>query len=468
MKKGATLVFDIGKTNKKLYVLDYQFNELHKEYIRFEETIDDDGDSIDDLNAISNWVLESADRLLSDNRFEIKKINFSTYGASMVHLNEEGKVVAPFYNYLKEFPDDLKADFFRNYGDETIFSKKTATPYMGFLNSGLQLYYLKHRKPHLFKSIAISLHFPQYLSFLFTKNHASEFTSIGCHTFLWDYEKSIYSSWLKEEGFESILPSPSNASSTRNVIVNGKNIEVGIGVHDSTSALIPYLIRRNKPFALISTGTWSICLNPFNDKPITEEESKRDCLNFLLPSGRSMKASRLFLGKEIREQAIKIGEHFDVEYHRYKEVKYDPSFVPKNRENGKLNYRFNYLDVKSHGLIPNENGTHFGLFDSFDHAYHQLIHELTDIQIQSLKLVLENQLVEEVFIDGGFANNELFVQMIANKLPDCTIKSTKYALGSSLGAAILVNQNCFDTKVFTRNYQAEVYKPLRKENSLTL
>jgi len=463
MKSEATLIFDIGKTNKKLFVLDTNFRELHKEYVRFDQVRDDDGDLCDDLDAIAGWVLDSTSRLLCDERFEIKKINFSTYGASMVHLNKEGKVVVPFYNYLKDFPDDLKDQFFEMYGGEATMSMETASPSLGFLNSGLQLYYLKYRKPNLFRLIAHSLHLPQYLSFLFTQRIVSEFTSIGCHTFLWDQKDRNYARWLVAENLTKLLPLPSEASGSFEVELSGRNISVGIGAHDSSASLIPYLVAGKKPFALISTGTWSICINPFNQKPITDEELRKDCLHFLLPSGQPMKASRLFLGKEIREQAIKIAKHFDVEYHRYKDVKYDPSFIPVSQDSQELVYSFNHLDVELHGFAANKNETNFSLFASFGHAYHQLMHELTDLQIQSLKLVLVPGVLDELFIDGGFSDNELFVQMIANKLPDYTIKSTKHAMGSSLGAAILVNQDTQNTNFFANDYQPTVHRPRQKK-----
>ncbi|NJN34987.1 MAG: hypothetical protein HC817_12755 [Saprospiraceae bacterium] len=33
------------------------------------------------------------------------------------------------------------------------------------------------------------MHLPHYFSYLLTGEKASEYTSIGCHTMLWDFEK---------------------------------------------------------------------------------------------------------------------------------------------------------------------------------------------------------------------------------------------------------------------------------------
>ena len=48
--------------------------------------------------------------------------------------------------------------------------------------------------------------------------------------------------------------------------------KVGIGLHDSSAALIPYLVNFSMPFVLISTGTWCISMNPFSKTALTAEE----------------------------------------------------------------------------------------------------------------------------------------------------------------------------------------------------
>src|SRR5690606_31316494 len=97
----------------------------------------------------------------------LRALNFSTYGASFVHLGSDGRVVAPLYNYLKPYPKRTLDRFFAKYPEQEN-SLQTASPNLAMLNSGLQLYWLKHDKPKIFGQIKHSLHLPQYLSFLFT------------------------------------------------------------------------------------------------------------------------------------------------------------------------------------------------------------------------------------------------------------------------------------------------------------
>ncbi|MFY0653361.1 MAG: sugar kinase [Cyclobacteriaceae bacterium] len=457
MAQTVTLVFDIGKTNKKLFLFNENLSEVYHEYIRFDEIPDDEGYMSEDLPSLSKWIKESTDKILNNPDYDVKAINFSTYGASMVHVDQEGNVIAPFYNYTKPFPDDLKKEFFEKYHGEDNFSVITASPSLGFLNSGLQLYYLKYKKPELYKKLYKSLHFPQYVSLLLTGKFACEYTSLGCHTGLWDFRNNTYSHWVVEEGFEQFMAPTEQTSKVFQVKLNGKLINVGVGVHDSSSALVPYIQTAVDPFVLISTGTWSIAMNFFNDRELTKSELQLDCLNFLGIKGHSIKASRLFLGQEIREQAMLLGEQYNCEYHRYKTVDYDDQFKPLNADSKQLMFKYNHLRAERFGF-KEPAATDYSQFKDFDEAYHQLMHELTELQVASLQLCIGASEIKDVYIDGGFSENELFTQMLTEKLPQYDIYSTDFALGSALGAALLVNLRTLPKDFLRDNYRMKIHK----------
>ena len=458
MAKPVTLIFDIGKTNKKLFLFDENLAEVYQEYEQFEEITDDDGFPCEDLNLLTQWILDCTDRILDNHDYEVKAINFSGYGASMVHLDVNGKVMAPFYNYLKPFPEDLHQQFFEKYHGEANFSVITGSPSLGFLNSGLQLYYLKHKKPELFKKLHTSLHFPQYISSLLTKKLVSDYTSLGCHTGLWDFRNNQYAHWVTEEGLDKYLPALEQTSKVFQISLNNKIVNVGIGVHDSSAALIPYIQNSSEPFVLISTGTWSICMNLFNDRELTKSELEDDCLNFLGIKGHSIKASRLFLGQELKEQASDLEEHFQQDKGAYKTISFDPSFVPQSTSNKKLLFGYHHISPSRFGF-EEPKGSQYNQFENFNQAYHQLIHELTEIQIASLKLAIGASKIKDIYIDGGFADNDLFTQMLCAKLPDYNIYSSGFALGSALGAALLVNFRTLPANFLKTSYQLKLHKP---------
>ena len=167
MKQKVTAVFDIGKTNKKFFLFDKKFKEVYKEYASFDEIEDEDGYPTEDINALQNWIKKVFHKNLKSDKFNVEAINFSTYGASFVHLDENGEILTPLYNYTKEIDQDIVDEFYKKYGPELEFTRTTGSPKSGLLNSGMQLYWIKKTKPKIFKKIKYSLHLPQYLSYIF-------------------------------------------------------------------------------------------------------------------------------------------------------------------------------------------------------------------------------------------------------------------------------------------------------------
>jgi glycerol kinase len=47
--------------------------------------------------------------------------------------------------------------------------------------------------------------------------------------------------------------------------------------------------------------------------------------------------------------------------------------------------------------------------------------------------------VKKLYIDGGFNANPIFVGMLRDKLAGISIETTDFALGTALGAVMLVN-----------------------------
>ena len=198
-------IFDIGRTNKKRLLINNRYQLLEEENVQLPETTDEDGFPAEDLALLSRWVTESFTNILLRKDIQVKAVNISAYGASLVHLNNALVPVTPLYNYLKPFPVELQKKFNLAYDADGLLAKQTASPDLGHLNSGMQLYWLKQQQPSVFEQIRFSLHLPQYISFLISGFCASDLTSIGCHTRLWDFEKQDYHEWVRKEGLSDKL-----------------------------------------------------------------------------------------------------------------------------------------------------------------------------------------------------------------------------------------------------------------------
>jgi L-fuculokinase len=258
-KKSIYAVFDIGKTNKKLILFDEERQIIDEHLHVCTDVLDDDGYPCDHLPRLTQWMQEHWHRLRHHPHYTVKGVNFTAYGASFVHLGADGEPVLPLYNYLKPLPKELTARFYAELAESPAdFTAITCSPQLGMLNSGLQLYWLKYAKPEQYARIQTSLHLPQYLSYLLTGEKFSDYTSVGCHTALWDFERGQYHDWVLREGLDEKL-APLTMDSIASVV---DGIMVGVGLHDSSAAVMPYLLEVDEPFMLVSTGTWWVTINP--------------------------------------------------------------------------------------------------------------------------------------------------------------------------------------------------------------
>lgn len=253
------------------------------------------------------------------------------------------------------------------------------------------------------------MHLPQYVASLISDQYFSDITSIGCHTMLWDFRKNNYHEWVQKEGLASKFPPIRDSGSAEWVPIpisvggNYHAFYVGIGLHDSSAALIPYLTAFQEPFALISTGTWNISLNPFNHNPLTPEELAQDCLCYLTFQGKPVKASRFFAGHE-HEQAVKsIAAQFDVAEDFYKKNSPAPTSPAGS-------------------------------------AYLEFMRQLVEKQVLSTKLILQNTPVRRIFVDGGFSKNEVFMSLLARAFPEMEVFAAEIPQATALGAALAIHR----------------------------
>ncbi|MFL1011721.1 FGGY-family carbohydrate kinase [Flavisericum labens] len=449
----VTAVFDIGKTNKKFFLFDKDYKEVYKEYTKFDEIEDEDGHPTENLPALQDWLKSVFENILENSEYNVEAINFSTYGASFVHLDENGEALTPLYNYTKEIDQSVIDSFVEKYGPKEDFLKTTGCFDLSLLNSGLQLYWIKHTKPEVFKKIKYSLHLPQYLSYIFTGIPLSEYTSIGCHTALWDYTKKDYHDWIYKEELHKILPTIVSTETSINMNYNGKRIKIGVGIHDSSSALLPYVRSVKKKFVLVSTGTWSITLNPFTDHPIVEDTDAEDSINYMRINGKPVKATRLFLGNEYKIQVSKLGEHFgvDEDYHRH--VKFNYEVYSEIMHDFKHMFKWESISDPD---MPSETKI---TYNKFEHAYHQLMTELVLLQIKSIKDVVGGDKIKRLYVDGGFSDNDLFVKLLSHHFRNMKLRTTDSSLGSALGAAISISDKKLNSKFLKKNYSLKKHVP---------
>ncbi|TGD80723.1 FGGY-family carbohydrate kinase [Hymenobacter wooponensis] len=430
MKKSIYAVFDVGKTNKKVILFDEERRIIDEHQQVCLETVDEEGFPCETLSRLSQWVHDRWNALRHNAHYNLKGVNFTSYGASYVHLGANGQPILPLYNYLKPLPEMLQDRFFAELEQSPEeFAAETCSPKLGMLNSGMQLYWLKHHKPDQYARIRTSLHLPQYLSYLITGEAFSDYTSVGCHTGLWNFKLGRYHDWVYREGIDDKL-APLTKDSIASVV---DGILVGVGLHDSSAALVPYMQEDEKPFLLVSTGTWAVTFNPFNREPLTPELLRRDCLSYLSPKGEMTKASRVFFGREHDFQVQRIAHHFHVKPDFYQSL-----MVARPYE--EVADPFHPWCMRGTGPFPEEQVSEWDLsgFKTAADAYQHLMQGLMGILTESINLIRKEEKL--IYVDGGFARNPLFMQLLATNFPGVKIRTLEVPQATALGALIHMEQ----------------------------
>lgn len=425
-------VFDIGKTNKKILLFSekYELVEMNEE--KFETISDDDGFECDDIERIEQWMVASLTSVIENPKYTLKAVNFSTYGASLVFLDKTGKRIAPLYNYLKEVPEVIQNKLFNEYGGQEEFCRKTASPALGLLlNTGVQMLWLKTEKPEVFSKVASIVNFPQYLSYLLTQKIVAEPTYLGCHTMLWDFDQNHYHEWVAKEGFQ--LDQPIDSDTVYEVELAGQKFMTGVGIHDSSASLAPYLLGVKEKFVLVSTGTWCVSMNPFNEEPLTADELANNCLKYLSIYQKPVKSTMYFMGHIHDVNVERIQQHFEVDKKAFQRVAFDEEFTDLLFEEQDQVF---FKKGTPEGHV--DTTVDLDQFEDFEVAYHQFMYDLTLECAKYLKITLpKNDDGKSLIVTGGFARNPMFIQNLIRLFPEKKLYTSEMDNASALGAAMV-------------------------------
>lgn len=92
--------------------------------------------------------------------------------------------------------------------------------------------------------------------------------------------------------------------------------------------------------------------------------------------------------------------------------------------------------------------TDLNWFDNYEEAYHHLVKELVEKQVQKIGLVIGSVKIDAIYVDGGFAGNKVFIAMLQEMMPDFNIIPSEMPLGTSLGAALIETGANLKNKLF--------------------
>lgn len=300
------VVLDVGKTLAKLSMWTGD-GQLVARNTRANVRVDA-GDYVAlDAGGIEGWMAGVLAGFASRGR--IAAIVPVAHGAAAAVVRD-GCLAAPPLDYEEPIRDADRAEYDRA---RSPFSETGSPALPDGLNLGAQLHRLEQLRPDLLGGDARVLAWPQYWAWRLSGVMASEVTSLGCHSDLWNPSESRPSALAVARGWAARLPSLRNAGEVLGSITQEWVTRSGLpadtavlcGLHDSNAALLAargHLEIEKHEATMLSTGTWFVAMRtPGRGATVDLERlpEARDCLVNVDAGGRPVPSSRFMGGREI-------------------------------------------------------------------------------------------------------------------------------------------------------------------------
>ncbi|MCB1336619.1 MAG: FGGY-family carbohydrate kinase [Maritimibacter sp.] len=256
-------VIDIGKTNAKLALVDLA--TLAEIAVVTRPNTVRPGPPWPHFDLDGHWAFLTGALARFHRDHGVDAISVTTHGAAAVLLDADGGLAAPMLDYEHPGPDALA----EAYDALRPPFAETGSPRLPMgLNLGAQLHWQFATDPGLRSRTATILTYPQYWGFRLTGAVATDVSSLGCHTDLWNPYKARPSSLVETLGIEAKLAPPRPSADVLGPILPGiarltglaPATPVHVGIHDSNASLLPHVLGREAPFSVVSTGTWVIAM----------------------------------------------------------------------------------------------------------------------------------------------------------------------------------------------------------------
>ncbi|MEL6644150.1 MAG: FGGY-family carbohydrate kinase [Pseudomonadota bacterium] len=299
MTSGHVAVIDIGKTNAKLALV--RLSDLSEVAVVTRPNTVLPGPPYPHFDVEGHWAFLLEGLASFHAAHGIDAITITTHGASGALLAKDGSLAAPILDYEHDGPD-ASAEAYD--AIRPPFSE-TGSPRLAMgLNLGAQIHWQFAKDPGLRETVAHVLTYPQFWAHRLTGVVATDVTSLGCHTDLWDPYRGQFSSLPHTLGIADKIALPRQPSEILGPITPEVARRTGLpahtpvhcGIHDSNASLMAHLGAQTPPFSVVSSGTWVIAM-AVGGKRVTLDPA-RDTLVNVNAFGDAVPSARFMGGRE--------------------------------------------------------------------------------------------------------------------------------------------------------------------------
>ncbi|MCC5965582.1 MAG: FGGY-family carbohydrate kinase [Natronohydrobacter sp.] len=292
-------VIDIGKTNAKLALV--RLSDLSEIAVMTLPNRVLPGPPYPHFDVSGHWAFLLDGLAQFHAEHGISAITVTTHGAAAALLAADGSLAAPILDYEHDGPDEYAAAY------DAIrppFSE-TGSPRLSMgLNLGAQLHWQFKTDPALWGKVRHIVTYPQFWAYLLTGVLATDVTSLGCHTDLWNPNEGAFSKLTATLGVTEKIAPPRQPADILGPVLPSVAQRTGLahdtpvhcGIHDSNASLLPHIMSRKPPFSVVSTGTWVVAM-AVGGKPVTLDPA-RDTLVNVSAYGEAVPSARFMGGRE--------------------------------------------------------------------------------------------------------------------------------------------------------------------------
>ena len=419
-------VIDIGKTNVKLALV--RLSDLSEIAVMTRPNRVLPGPPYPHFDVSGHWAFLLDGLAQCHAEHGISAITATTHGAAAALLAEDGSLAAPVLDYEHAGPDASAAA----YGAIRPPFSETGSPRLTMgLNLGAQLHWQFETDPTLRAKVHQIVTYPQFWGYLLTGVPATDVTSLGCHTDLWNPYQGQVSTLAATLGITGVIAPPRKPGDVLGSVAPAVAQHTGLspdttvhcGIHDSNASLVPHLLARKPPFSVVSTGTWMVAM-AVRGKPVTLDPA-RDTLVNVNAFGDAVPSARFMAGRE-QDMALD-GRYVQADDRQIRDVLRAramllPALVP---ETGPFAGRTARWRREEPVLGSAQRSVAVGFY-------------LALVTAQCLELVGHDG---PVIVEGPFAGNKPFLWMLgaAASAPVIPMDSRT---GTSQGAALLTGGQC--------------------------
>lgn len=421
----AIAVVDIGKSNAKLTLVDRADRHAIASRVTANTVVRDASYPHYDVEKLWTWIIDGLREFAKV--AAVDTISVTTHGACFALLAGD-RLALPILDYEFAGPESVRAAYAQVRGD---FGETLSPDLPNGLNAGRQFFWQSRGYPDEFAKVDAILPYPQYWAWRLCGAKATEATSLGCHTDLWNPRTGTFSHLSVDQGWDRLFPTLAKPWEVVGTILPEVARATGLaagtrivaGIHDSNASLLPHLLARMQPFSVLSTGTWMVVFAPGGN--LERLDSKRDCLANVDAFGRAVPSSRFMAGREyeIVSGGAAVPSTADIVQVIADRTFALPAFAPGTGPYGEHDGRWATKD----SLLGDPSALGPGARAAVASLYAALLTE-TCLELSGAD--------GPAIVEGPFARNRLFLSALAQRVPRPLIARPD-ATGTTEGAALL-------------------------------